>query len=208
MRTERLDARAVRAELLDRLQYFRLEPRVVLDLGGSADHDARELKRRYGRALVVVVDSAGTGLPGARPWRPLPRRARFFRRFERICAEARRLPLRAGSIDLVFSSLLLRSPEEVPAVLSEIRRVLRPGGLLLLSAGGTAAPGLDVQDLGDALAHMGFAQPVLDVDRYGAVEIIFAAAWAGTAQGATVVDGEARVPVTSIGRRERDGDGS
>lgn len=192
---------AARAELLDRLQYFRVTPKAVLDLSAVASDAASELKRRHPRALVVAVDLAASAPPETPSWRQLLGRLRLFRGVERVRAAARSLPLRAASADLVFSNLLLRTPEEVPAVLSEIRRVLRPGGLLMLSAGGGETAALDVQDLGDALAHLGFAQPVLDVDRHGASEIIFAAAWAGSAPGATVVDGEARVPVAAIGRR-------
>lgn len=194
-----------RAELLDRLQYFRLTPDVVLDLSGRTGHATTELQRRYPRALIVAIYPPGSALPEMSPWQALLARLRFFRRVECVRAAARSLPLRAASADLVFSNLLLQTPEEVPAVLTEIRQVLRPGGLLMLSAGGGEAAALDVQDLGDALAHLGFAQPVLDVDRYGAREIIFAAAWAGAAPGAAVVDGEARIPVTAIGRRSREG---
>lgn len=181
---------AARAELLDRLQYFQLAPAAVLDLGEGGGLAARELKRRYRRALIIAMG-------------PCFQRRRFFHRFARVHAAARSLPLRTASLDLVFSNLLLRTPEEVPTVLAEIQRVLRPGGLLMLSAGGTATPALDVQDLGDALAHSGFAQPVLDVDRYGTREIIFAAAWAGHSPGAALIDGEARVPVAAIGHRGR-----
>src|SRR5438477_10778052 len=43
-------------ELLDRLGFFKLEPRVVLDLGSGTGRGARELQSRYPNALVIALD--------------------------------------------------------------------------------------------------------------------------------------------------------
>lgn len=50
-----------------------------------------------------------------------------------IVAEAGALPFADGSIDIVFSSNLWEHVADPPAVGDELIRVLRPGGLLLLS---------------------------------------------------------------------------
>lgn len=167
----------VRAELLDRLRWITIEPARVLDLGCGTGEGARELKRRYPRAEVLAVDIALGMLREAR------RRLRPFRRFDRVCADAYRLPLADASVDLVFSNLLLQWCDAPAEVLESVRRVLRPGGffsfstfgpdtLLELRSAWTAADEsthvnafLDMHDVGDALTRAGFAEPVLDVER-------------------------------------------
>ena len=167
----------VRAELLDRLRWIGIEPARVLDLGCGTGEGARELKRRYPRAQVLAIDIAQGMLRQAR------RRSRPFRRFERVCADAHRLPLADASVDLVFSNLLLQWCDATSEVLEAVRRVLRPGGFFSFSTLGpdtlrelraawTSADEtthvsafLDMHDVGDALTRAGFAEPVLDVER-------------------------------------------
>ena len=167
----------VRTELIDRLQPMALDPRVVLDLGAGTGHGALALKKLYRKATVMAVDSA----PGM--LREAGRRIRLLKRFERVCADALALPIADGSVDLVFSSLLLQWCDDLSGVLSEIRRVLKPGGFLALSTLGPdtlrelraawAASDsashvndfLDLHDVGDAMARAGLCEPVLDVDR-------------------------------------------
>ena len=55
-----------------------------------------------------------------------------------------------------------------------------------------------MHDIGSALGRAGFAEPVLDVDRLGDVEVIQVAAFAGAQ-----ASGEIFVAVDSIGRRSR-----
>jgi malonyl-CoA O-methyltransferase len=167
----------VAAELLERLAAFDFTPAVVLDLGAGTGRVTRELKRRYRRALVIALDLSPGMLREARrhqlPWR----------RFERVCADAMRLPLADASVDVVFSSLMLQWCEPLSAALGEVRRVLRPEGFFAFSTFGpdtlnelrtawASADGynhvnrfIDVHDVGDALVHAGLMEPVLDVDR-------------------------------------------
>ena len=168
----------VRTELLDRLRWIAIEPARVLDLGCGTGEGARQLKRRYPRALTLALDIAPGMLREAR------RRSRPFRRFERVCGDAYRLPLADASTDLVFGNLLLQWCDSPDEVLAEIRRVLRPGGFLAFSTlgpdtlqelrGAWAAADdashvnsfLDMHDVGDALTRADFAEPVLDVERF------------------------------------------
>jgi malonyl-CoA O-methyltransferase len=167
----------VSGELLERLAAFDFAPQVVLDLGAGTGRVTRELRRRYRGALVIALDIAPGMLREAR------RYSRPWRRFERVCADALRLPLGDASIDLVFSSLMLQWCEPLDAALAEVRRVLKPQGffafstfgpdtLMELRAAWAHADGLnhvnrfiDVHDVGDALARSGLSEPVLDVDR-------------------------------------------
>jgi malonyl-CoA O-methyltransferase len=167
----------VRDELIERLRFFKLTPHVALDLGTGTGQGAQALRAAYRRALVVALDSAPGMLRAAR------RRSGIFRRFERILADAARLPLATASVDLVFSSLMLQWCNDLARPLAEARRVLSPGGLFACSTFGpdtlhelraawAEVDGdshvnrfLDLHDVGDALMHAGFAEPVLDVER-------------------------------------------
>ena len=168
----------VAAELLQRLELLRFSPGVVLDLGSGTGRITRELKRRYPRARVIALDIAPGMLREAR------RHQRPWRRFDRVCGDALRLPLRDGSIDLIFSNLMLQWCEPLAAALSEARRVLAPGGFLSFSTFGPAtlyelrtawaeADGYnhvnhfpDMHEVGDGLVRAGLMEPVLDADRF------------------------------------------
>lgn len=172
----------VRNVLLQRLQFTRLAPRVVLDAGCGTGLGCRELKRRYPRARVIALDSSFGMLRAA------GKQHSWLRPVERLCADAERLPLRDGSIDLIASNFMLPWTE-TEETLREFRRVLAPHGLLTFTTLGPdtlkelrsawAEAGrqfndahsrvslfFDMHDIGDALVRTGFADPVLDVERY------------------------------------------
>jgi SAM-dependent methyltransferase len=99
------------------------------------------------------------------------------------------LPLQPESLDLVVSALAFQFVNDLPGVLTQIRRALRPDGLLLAAMvggetlmelrqsfaaaeaeceGGVSprvAPFADLRDVGALLQRAGFALPVTDVDR-------------------------------------------
>lgn len=169
----------VREELIGRLEELRITPATVLDLGAGTGHASRALKRRFPKALVAAVDIAPGMLARAAA------QSRWLRRFERVRADAYRLPFRDGAFDLVFSSLMLQWCDDLDAVFAEISRVLAPGGLLLFSTFGpntlgelreawaaSGSPGnhvnhfFDPHALGSALMQAGLSEPVLDVDRH------------------------------------------
>jgi malonyl-CoA O-methyltransferase len=177
--------RRVRSELLERLQYFKLEPQRVLDLGAGAGPAAQLLQQRFKHAQVLALDIAEgmlRAVPGTLwPWRW----SRWRRpRFVRICGDAAALPLAAHSIDLVYSNLMLQWCDRPDAVFRELARVLRPGGVLLFSTFGPDTLGelrsawaeaddhshvslfADMQQLADGLMRAGFAEPVTDLEHY------------------------------------------
>jgi len=167
----------VNEELMQRLDFFKFQPQVAVDLGAGTGRGAEELKRRYRRALVVAVDMA----PGM--LREAQRRQHLFRRFERVCADAMRLPFADSSVDVVFSSLMLQWCDPLDLAFAEVRRVLKPEGFFAFSTFGpdtlkelrTAWADVDgynhvnqfvdMHDVGEALVRAGLVEPVLDVDR-------------------------------------------
>jgi SAM-dependent methyltransferase len=115
-----------------------------------------------------------------------------FKNFKRVpAAEAAReeLALAPQSLDLALSALAFQFVNDLPGVLAQIRRALRPDGLLLAAMmggdtltelrqsfaaaeaereGGVSprvAPFADLRDVGGLLQRAGFALPVTDVDR-------------------------------------------
>ena len=103
--------------------------------------------------------------------------------------ESEPLPLQPDSLDLAVSALAFQFVNDLPGLLTQIRRALRPDGLLLAAMiggdtltelrqsfataeaeceGGVSprvAPFADLRDVGALLQRAGFALPVTDVDR-------------------------------------------
>ena len=171
--------REVEARLLEQLDY--LDDRVplrVLDLGSGPGRASGVMKKRWPKADVIALDAA---LPMLRE---VPRHTRFWRPVRRVCADVAQLPLADQCTDVIISSLCLQWLDDLPAVLREFRRVLRPDGLLLFSTFGPdtlaelrdaylaagevppLSPFAAIQQVGDALLAAGFKDPVLDRDRY------------------------------------------
>src|SRR5246500_438546 len=99
------------------------------------------------------------------------------------------LPFQPETLDLVVSALAFQFVNDLPGVLAQIRRALKPDGLLLAAMiggdtltelrqsfaaaeaeceGGVSprvAPFADLRDVGSLLQRAGFALPVTDVDR-------------------------------------------
>ena len=169
----------VRARLLGSLDYLDdTVPAVVLDLGSGTGHAAAAMKKRWPKSQVLALDLSLSMLRQSR------RQAGWWRPFTRLCADAHALPLADGSVDLVFANLSLAWMEDLPAVFAGLRRVLRPGGLLLCSSFGPETLGelqaaftgeheppqpiplLPIADFGDAMVAAGFRDPVLDRDLF------------------------------------------
>ena len=169
----------VRGRLLEQLDYLQTSPQRVLDLGSGPGEACQAMRRRWPAAQVLAIDLA---LPMLRQ---IPRGWRWKRPVARICADAMALPLAERSVDLVYSNLCFQWIEDLPRLFAELRRVLRPGGMLCFStfADGTlqelrdafaqsgdaaahVSPFAHIQQVGDALLHAGFRDPVLDSDRF------------------------------------------
>jgi malonyl-CoA O-methyltransferase len=174
----------VEAHLLDSLAYLDQRgaaavPQLVVDLGCGPGHAALRMQQRWPKARVLAMDLSLPMLQShvaPRDWNPLRRRV------QRVCADAGALPLADGCVDVLFSNLCLQWVEDLPAVLAGFRRVLRPGGLLLLSSFGPdtlhelrgafarvdavphVSPFAAIAQWGDALMAAGFRDPVLDRD--------------------------------------------
>ncbi len=171
--------REVAARLLERLDLVRLQPGRVADLGSGTGILARALQERYPRAFTVAVDlSPGMLRAGhRRTWRSLLGRTGP----RPVCGDMERLPLAGSALDLACSSLALAWCSDPSLALAEAHRVLARGGLFMFATLGpdslqelraalgpgasTVHPFLDMHDLGDLLVKVGFADPVMEMER-------------------------------------------
>jgi len=180
--------REVGRRLCERLDVIRTDARTVLDLGCGAGWQRQALLRRFTGSIWLGVDLSrgmlGLQDGGASAFaRWLPAGLLPQSRALQICADAGKLPFEAGSVDCVFSNLMLNWHPAPHLVLAEVARVLREGGPLLFSAFGPdtllelreacaaalpqarPVPFVDLHDLGDMMAAAGFAEPVTDAER-------------------------------------------
>jgi SAM-dependent methyltransferase len=149
------------------------------------DRVAEDFVDRLQAVTRQFSDVADIWTPGGLP---LPDR---FASVARVTLEAdsERLPLEPQSLDLAVSALAFQFVNDLPGVMAQIRRALRPDGLLLAAMlggdtltelrqsfaaaeaeceGGVSprvAPFADLRDVGGLLQRAGLALPVTDVDR-------------------------------------------
>ena len=166
--------RAGAERLADRLDDMKPRFARVLELGAHGGILRDSLAGRAGEALHVAADLAPAML--ARAQMPV------------VVADEEALPFATASFDLVLSNLSLHWVNDLPGALVQIRRILRPDGLLLASllggrtleelrlclleaesevAGGASprvSPFVDTRDAGALLQRAGFALPVADAD--------------------------------------------
>ncbi len=151
-----------------------LDPRRILDLGGGAGRDSRELRKRYRGSQVVTLDLSHAMLCAAKSSRSR------FARIREVQADAVALPFRDDAFEMVVANLVLPWIDDLPSVLSEVSRVVQQGGLFVFATLGPdslrelrsawqgephhvqAFP--DMHIVGDALTRARLADPVLDVD--------------------------------------------
>lgn len=156
-------------EMISRLEWMKLEPKVIADVGCGLGEVAAELAKRYPAATVYAVDQSSEML------NHVPQQSNL----KTLQEDAAKLSLPDHSVDLLCANFLLPWVDNIGDCLREWRRVLAPHGLLMLSLlGAGTLPQLqnvlsreqlphllDMHDLGDAIVGAGFADPVLDSAR-------------------------------------------
>jgi malonyl-CoA O-methyltransferase len=165
-------ANIVGEEMLSRLEWMTLQPKVILEVGCGTGHSAGLLAQRYPQALLLAMDIQHPMLQFARTQAPV---TPVF-----VCADAGVLPLASHSVDLLFANFVLPWCDSQEKVLQEWRRVLRPEGVLMFSMLGpdtllafrdeladiTLPDFVDMHETGDNLMRAKFSDPVMDVEHY------------------------------------------
>ena len=163
----------VASELGERLSAILRRFEVAADLGTPTDA-VRRVLAASGKVGAIIGASYQTDRVSS---------------FLRVAADEEALPFANRSLDLVVSALALQFVNDLPGTLIQIRRALKPDGLLLAALiggesltelreaiaaaeseieGGMSphvAPFADVRELGTLLQRAGFALPVIDSDR-------------------------------------------
>jgi SAM-dependent methyltransferase len=161
-------------DIAERLALVRRTFPLAVSIG--AHHGLVSRRLRAAGALACIIDQDHA--------------LRLIERCEgpRVVADEEALPFADASLDLVVSGLALHLVNDLPGALVQIRRALKPDGLLLAAllggdtltelrqawlaaeaevTGGASprvAPFADVRDLGTLLQRAGFALPVVDAE--------------------------------------------
>ncbi len=170
-------AREVAGRMAERLEYIRLSPRRILDLGCGLGADRAELQARFADARIVGADACEELLRPAATTGGLLKRILGRSSPQVVAADARGLPFPRASFGMVWSNLMLQWLDDPAPALAEIHRVLEVDGMLMFSTLGpdslkelrSAFPEhsvhrfIDMHDIGDALLRAGFGDPVMDM---------------------------------------------
>jgi SAM-dependent methyltransferase len=164
----------VAEDLVDRLAMVSRRFETVVDLGTPTDALRAEMQRA-GHGGVIGTETVDALASLRRP--PV------------VVADLEALPFGGGALDLVVSALSLHLVNDLPGTFAQVRRALKPDGLVLaaLLGGDTltelrqafaqaeaeidgglsprVAPFADIRDLGGLMQRAGFALPVTDAER-------------------------------------------
>jgi SAM-dependent methyltransferase len=153
------------------------------------DRVAEDMAERLNAVLREFQHAADIGTPGDQVRGALAARLRELARVDLPIDESEAVRLSPDSLDLAVSGLAFQFVNDLPGLLVQIRRALKPDGFLLAATiggetltelrqafaiaeaeleGGISprvAPFADLRDVGALLQRAGFALPVTDVDR-------------------------------------------
>jgi len=165
----------VAADLTERLALVLRRFELAADIGTPSGALRRAITEKGLAGRMIAADALADRNPDESGWS--------------IVADEEFLPFADGALDLAVSALSLQFVNDLPGTLLQIRRALKPDGLLLAALlggdtltelrqafaaaeseieGGVSpriAPFADVRELGTLLQRAGFALPVTDIDR-------------------------------------------
>ena len=168
----------VAKRLNERLDVITIEPNVVVASGFGEDC----LEKIFpGASSITRIDFAHSRMLVHKiksrfrlPWGP---------KLGYLCGDLSALPLSSASVDLFYSNLdipFFDGCDELDQLLTEVYRVLKPGGLFIFSSLGPdtlkelrpiegmrglrLCRHMDMHDLGDRIVECGFADPVMEME--------------------------------------------
>ncbi len=166
----------VLSRLLERLDYIKCHPEIILDLGCGTGSAVKPLNKRFKKSTIVALDMADAMLALTR------KKFGLFDRKWLVNADMEQLPLKDDCVDLLFSSLALQWSNDLAEGFREFKRVGRQDGLLMFTTFGVntlkelrqswmqidSSPHvhqfMDMHDIGDMMLEAGLSQPVMDME--------------------------------------------
>lgn len=137
--------RQVSADLANLARHYLLSAECWLDVGCGTGALARWLSQEATALSALVQLDVAEGMC-----------RRAVSHAPTVCADALHLPFASSTFDGVFSSLTLQWATPLEATIHELRRVLRPAGVLAFS---TLLPGT-LAELAEAFEQAGLASPL------------------------------------------------
>lgn len=163
--------------LFDRLQYLKIAPKYILDLGCGPGSFSKQLAKRYPKAHIIGLDIAQAMLQQAKS------KQSFRKKWSLTRANMQHLPFASGLFDLVFSNQALHWAYPLDTTFRELNRVMNVNGCFMFS---TLGPDtfkeikhawakvnayahtnefMDMHDVGDVLMQEQFLDPVVDMEQ-------------------------------------------
>lgn len=164
------------ADILDRLSSIQKKFPRILNLGCRNGYGSSELRRRSGTELVIETENVCS----------------FFKdqnNINRVIFDEEFLPFKENSFDLIISVLNLHNINDLPGCLLQLKKSLKPDGVIIASIFGennlpelrsilikTEAeiysgisprmkPSIDMKQLGGLLQRAGFSSQIVDKER-------------------------------------------
>ncbi|MFC3909523.1 malonyl-ACP O-methyltransferase BioC [Legionella dresdenensis] len=162
--------------MFERLDYLKINPRYILDLGCGPGYFSHQLKKRYPDAQIIAVDLAFAMLAKA------AKKQRLWRKWPLVNGNMMTLPFANGVFDLVFANQVIHWADSLGDLFRELNRVMNTDGCLMFSTLGPdtfkelrqAWQGVhqyshtnqfaDMHDIGDFLMAERFGDPVVDME--------------------------------------------
>ena len=163
--------------LLERLAIIKIQPRTGLDLSMGISYTASTLSKQYPEAQMIVAAEDYFALDYMRKRKLLKSSDGAI-----VCANFSKIPLAQQSMDLIVANLSLPWCANPVGFFTEVKRLLKPGGLFIFSSLGpdtlkeltgylqqsadlAIKDGLvDMHVIGDELMQTGFSEPVMEAE--------------------------------------------
>ena len=162
--------------LFERLQYLKIVPKRILDLGCGPGTFSKELTLMFPNAQIFGLDLAHNMLLQAK------KKQGWWRKWSLVAADMKNMPFPGGMFDLVFANQVIHWGEPLAHVFRELNRVMNVNGCLMFTTLGpdtfkelkAAWSGAnqyahvnefaDMHDIGDCLMAERFLEPVMDME--------------------------------------------
>jgi len=166
-------SREVLRRLLERLDYMRIEPTVIVDLGARTGMSTQMLSEKYPGAKLIAIEPAYS----------MGQKIVEQNKVQILTSPLTHLPLISQSADLVIAHFAMHWLNDIPQFFAEIRRILKPEGILLFTTLGPDTFSevraawqqvdnhlhvhefIDMHDVGDMLLAAELRDPVMDMEK-------------------------------------------